>query len=255
MRHNLIVPMFSLAWACCIAQTAPSTGEYRRKLEAERLHRGAPATVSHAPGTDPRQDKAVAESMHRLIAIFEADSGRIVIGKPFSADTLTRSEQIFGETTGHLFRDSHGRTRRDQTIRDLGAEFTVITDPVRQVDLILDPRRKTLRKFATTRMDSESVPQPGNDLGERVIEGMLCRGRRLLTKVAGGVEIVTDIWYAPAIETNISWIKTDPRYGKTTWSLLHIRLTEPPLEVFQAPADYTVEFEGPAGVMMQRKVQ
>ena len=89
-------------------------------------------------------------------------SGKLVKGAPYSAQAVTESVQqladgnrIVRKNTAQVYRDSEGRTRRDQTLSHIGPYATsgeppqtvLINDPVAGVHYILDPRTKTARKM------------------------------------------------------------------------------------------------------------
>src|ERR1043166_3270294 len=90
--------------------------------------------------------------------------GRVVKGAPSSAQAVTESVQtladgnrIVHKSTAQVYRDSEGRTRRDQTIAAIGPysvagdppQTYFINDPVAGVNYILDPRAKVARKMVT----------------------------------------------------------------------------------------------------------
>jgi hypothetical protein len=90
--------------------------------------------------------------------------GRVVKGAPYSAQAVTESVQtladgnrIVHKSTAQVYRDSEGRTRRDQTIAAIGPysvagdppQTYFINDPVAGVTYILDPRSKVARKMVT----------------------------------------------------------------------------------------------------------
>lgn len=259
----------SAARAQLTAQAKPEE-EFRRKKEAEARYRSSLPShqIPDASGfTGGRADKIAAESMH-LAAIFLLQSDRAILNQPFTAETVTRTvqglagHQAVKENIGCWYRDRSGRTRRDQKIITIGpmagGEITVISDPVSNVDSILDPRRKTARRFGHTQIDQGPVKPSAEpealDLGERLIEGLICRGTRRTIRLPGGsITVTTDTWYATAIQALVEWTKVDPRFGVTTHAMRKITLADPPAYVFQIPADYTVEFEGPPGPMMHRR--
>ena len=92
--------------------------------------------------------------------------GRVVKGAPYSAEAITETTQMLSDgnrivrkTTATVYRDSEGRTRRDQTLGAIGP-FSVandppqtffINDPVAGVHYILDPRSRTARKLVLPR--------------------------------------------------------------------------------------------------------
>jgi len=88
--------------------------------------------------------------------------GKVVKGAPYTAEAVTESVQtladgnrIVRKTTAQVYRDSEGRTRRDQTIGAIGPyaaagdppQTYFINDPVAGVDYILEPRSKVARKL------------------------------------------------------------------------------------------------------------
>jgi nucleoid-associated protein YgaU len=88
--------------------------------------------------------------------------GKLVKGAPYSAQAINESVQtlpggnrIVRQDTSSVYRDSEGRTRRDQTISMVGgysaaggpAQTTFINDPVAGVNYILDAKNRTARKI------------------------------------------------------------------------------------------------------------
>jgi hypothetical protein len=77
---------------------------------------------------------------------------KAVKGAPYSAETIVESSQsladgnhIARKTTGRIFRDGEGRTRREEDRQD-GSVGISITDPVAGVAYSLDPGTKTAWK-------------------------------------------------------------------------------------------------------------
>jgi hypothetical protein len=88
--------------------------------------------------------------------------GVVVEGKPYSADSITESIQMLADgnritqrNQARVFRDSQGRTRREQTLSSIGAgaqaneplTLISINDPVTDVSYTLDPNTQTARQF------------------------------------------------------------------------------------------------------------
>ncbi|HWO02023.1 MAG TPA: hypothetical protein VNS63_22435 [Blastocatellia bacterium] len=108
---------------------------------------------------------------------------KMVKGAPYSAQVVTEHTQtlqdgnrIVHKSTASVFRDSEGRTRREQTINAVGAytasgtpkQTLFINDPVANVNYILDSDSKTARKI-----DLSRLPRSGFSTGvggERRIE-------------------------------------------------------------------------------------
>ncbi len=80
---------------------------------------------------------------------------RAVKGAPYSADTIVDSSQTLADgnriarkTTGRVYRDGEGRTRREEDRQD-GTVGISITDPVAGVAYSLDPVKKIAWKTGT----------------------------------------------------------------------------------------------------------
>jgi hypothetical protein len=81
---------------------------------------------------------------------------RVTPGKPYSADATTEFMQVLGDgnrivrkTAARLYRDSEGRTRREESSESGGGPdggSVVITDPAAGVSFILDPKTRTAVK-------------------------------------------------------------------------------------------------------------
>src|SRR5262245_27328634 len=115
--------------------------------------------------------------------------GGVVKDKPYSADSITESTQILADgnrithkNQARVYRDSQGRTRREQTMGSLGVlqapsdPITMITihDPVAGTTYFLDPAAHTARKLQRFRLElggggdsstatfERAVPPPGD---------------------------------------------------------------------------------------------
>lgn len=91
----------------------------------------------------------------------ESFGGKVVKGAPYSAESVTESVQTLGDgnrivnrITSTVYRDSEGRTRREQTLKGLGVlgaseeplQMIFINDPVAGVTYSLDSRTRTAHK-------------------------------------------------------------------------------------------------------------
>lgn len=75
--------------------------------------------------------------------------GKAVKGAPYSAEFVSESLQVLPDgnrivrrETGRIYRDSEGRTRREQDVEPGRAWHVAITDPVANVSYSLDPETK-----------------------------------------------------------------------------------------------------------------
>jgi hypothetical protein len=102
--------------------------------------------------------------------------GKLVKGAPYSAQAVTESTQtlsdgnrIVNKSTAAVYRDSEGRTRREQTLRSIGPfaksgesqQAIFINDPVAGTSYTLDPRAHVARKMPPMRFKFEQkLPPP-----------------------------------------------------------------------------------------------
>jgi hypothetical protein len=293
-------------------------------------------------GPPPEEGVRIDGDTFNFVAIEMGYNDKVVKGAPYSAQAVTESVQtladgnrIVHKNTAQVYRDSEGRTRRDQTLGPIGPyaaagdppQTFFINDPVAKVNYILDPRSKTARKlprmefrFKTVSKDGDVVqediegklsaeshargrvkkegdetgfaftiqtPPPGGAGGDippdiqffshsskaetktekleaSTIEGVRAEGSRTTTTIPAGelgneqpIQIVSERWYSPELQTVLMTRHSDPRFGETTYKLVNIQRTEPAATLFQVPSDYTVKespmMGGPGGVRRMRK--
>jgi hypothetical protein len=252
--------------------------------------------------------------------------GAVVKNAPYSAEAVTETTQsladgnrISRKTKSALYRDSEGRTRREDTLGAIGpwasgdqpAQMISINDPVSKTNMVLDARSKTARKMpspkiaaegmalqklsemkqvytvnhpdvkkaeaelraqsanagdpaaAETKMHAEmmmTMHTPGmaftsvsdknaqkESLGTQMIEGVQAEGMRTTITIPAGamgnelpINIVSERWYSPDLQTVVMSKHSDPRMGETVYRLTSINRSEPAPSLFQAPADYTI---------------
>lgn len=99
--------------------------------------------------------------------------------------------------------------------------------------------------------EGERVKPVRESLGKQTIEGVEAEGTRTtLTFPAGAmgnerpINIVSERWYSPELQTVVLTRHSDPRFGETTYRLTNINRSEPARTLFEVPSDYTVK-EGP----------
>jgi hypothetical protein len=114
------------------------------------------------PPPPPSPDDEMGGDNFIFIATEMSFGGPVVKGAPYSAQSVTESVQaladgnrIVHKTTAQIYRDSEGRTRRDQALGSIGPyaaagdppQTFFINDPVSGFSYILDPRSKVARKM------------------------------------------------------------------------------------------------------------
>lgn len=192
--------------------------------------------------------------------------------------TLADGNRISRKIEGRVMRDSAGRTRREHTLTGLGAmmpagaestgrSVVMIDDPVAKTRYVLDPEQKIARQMpgfaphgagmgggfghgkGAGRPDAngERLRPVEESLGTKTIEGLDAQGtRRTLTIPAGQIgndqpiDIVTERWYAPALQAVVLQTMSDPRVGDRSFRLTNITRGEPAAASFQVPSDYKV---------------
>ena len=97
------------------------------------------------------------------------------------------------------------------------------------------------------------------DLGKRNIEGVVAEGSRTTFTIPAGeignerpIEVVSERWYSPELQTVIMTKHLDPRMGETTYKLTRVSRNEPQRSLFEVPSDYEVKEAGP---VMMRKLE
>lgn len=256
--------------------------------------------------------------------------GKRVKGAPYSAQEITESTQTLGDgnrivrkSTSAVYRDSEGRTRREQTLKAIGplaadgepAQTVFISDPVAAVDYSLNVRDRTARKMTPMKFKFEmKLPPPDGakgatfdkyvdrieiekhavgqrisadgavkiappeggvvmqwhgtkegqakkeSLGKQFIEGVEAEGTRSTVTIPAGeigneraIEIVSERWYSPELQTVVMTRHSDPRFGETTYKLTNISRTEPDRSLFELPGGYTLKEDSAPKQMRLRK--
>jgi hypothetical protein len=214
----------------------------------------------------------------RIVGAEAGRPGPVVKNAPFSADIVTEFTQslpgnrISQTTTARFYRDSEGRTRREQSLSGLGAlapnsdhlpPVIFINDPVAGVNYALSPSDHTASKSGgrgskgggrsggpppgpSARGPQRQNPRDKNEsLGRRNVEGVPADGTRITTTYAAGeigndqpILVIRESWYSPDLQVNVLTKITDPRSGDTTTKYTNISRTEPAHALFELPPDY-----------------
>jgi fructose-specific component phosphotransferase system IIB-like protein len=116
--------------------------------------------IAQGPGIAPPPPVGIRGDNVMFMATEMSFAGPLVKGAPYSAQAVTESVQqltdgnrIVRKNTAQVYRDTEGRTRRDQSLGYIGPysadvpQTVFINDPVASVLYILDPAKKTARKL------------------------------------------------------------------------------------------------------------
>ena len=211
---------------------------------------------------------------------------------PFSADVITESSHTLADGNHirqtvnlKVYRDSEGRTRREQAVNLNGLasnanmqQMVFINDPVAGVSYSLNAQEHTGTKSVRNsdgrgpqRLSSDAGGRsPGvrgmgrrnaanqnlktESLGRQTIEGVQAEGSRTTMTIPAGqagndlpIHIVIESWFSPDLQTTVLSKHSDPRNGETVTRLLNFSRAEPSHALFEAPADYKLT-ESAAGM-------
>ena len=206
--------------------------------------------------------------------------GKVVTGAPYSAQAVTEHTQtlpdgntIHTTTTANVYRDSQGRTRREQEIGAIGPwaaqgtprKVISITDPVGGLITTLNPNTQVARQMPfrahsgawrgaeTARQRPENPNIKTESLGTQVIGGVTAQGTRTTRTIPAGqagnqapIVIVVERWYSPELQTDVMRKQVNPQFGETTFQLTNIARTEPDASLFQVPPNYTIKSGRPS---------
>jgi len=219
------------------------------------------------PETRSRESRSIGdpEPGLRYLSSEMSFNGKIVKHSPYSAETRTESTQILSNgtrltrrTTGRVFRDSEGRTRRELSGTTVGPFATrgdtqrliFINDPVAGISSTISPNSDTVQTRTLPAIDNDVLSEAGissensrtESLGKQLIEGFEAEGKRTTILIPAGrigndkpIEIVHEQWYSPELQTMLLSKHNDPRWGETVYQLNNIDRSAPNPALFSLP--------------------
>ncbi len=193
---------------------------------------------------------------------------KLIKDKPFSAEMqIEDTRRLFDGSTvtkkisGATFRDTAGRTRREQPIDIAGIGvmgvdnkpqmLVFINDFAARTQIFLDVNQRVARK---TPLGNGDIPDPKprvdaktESLGEREIEGVRAVGTRETFEIPASqlgsskpMQVVTEVWFSPDLQVIVMSRHLDPIAGEHVFKLVNIKRAEPSASFFEVPADYKV---------------
>jgi hypothetical protein len=176
MQRKLIV--FTVAAALMCNSLVAFGQERERKFVAPPQAEVEEFFIAQGPAVEPPAQVEMRGDNVIFLATEMSFAGKLVKGAPYSAQAVTESVQLLADgnrivrkNTAQVYRDTEGRTRRDQTLGYIGPYSTsgdvpqtvFINDPVASVHYILDPSKKTARKMPRVelRFKTESAEAQG----------------------------------------------------------------------------------------------
>lgn len=102
---------------------------------------------------------------------------------------------------------------------------------------------------------SQAKEAKTESLGKQSIEGVEAEGTRTTFTIPAGeigneraIEVVSERWYSPDLQTVVMTKHSDPRFGETVYRLANIDRSEPAKSLFEVPADYNLRDTTGVGV-------
>lgn len=209
---------------------------------------------------------------------FNAEGAKVVTNEPYSGVGVTTSAQTLSNGTNinradcvKVYRDSSGRTRREETPQSSTCSATppriTIADPVAGVEYIINAQNNTYRQFtfkppaAGTTSGSGNGPARNSNAGQTTSLGtepisgtpFMAQGTQTVITIPAGkagnsqpITITSTRWYSPDLQIVIQSSRADPRMGTTNYQLSNISTAEPAESLFQLPAGLTQQqgFQG-----------
>jgi hypothetical protein len=183
-RRMLVTIICALAVLANVVGVGAQEKKTRTEIVTNHVYVGEPGQMAWAGAQGDNTFVFVSSEM--------SIDGKLVKGAPYSAQAVNESVQtlaggnrIVRQNTSTVYRDSEGRTRRDQTISMVGgysaagapAQTTFINDPVAGVNYILDAKNRTARK----------IDFGGKIAAEnKMVEGMKAKAEAMKAKGADG---------------------------------------------------------------------
>lgn len=168
MRTVVVLIAVLFCCGCIVGQNPAGT----TAVPVETMQQPLPLPSPGAPDGQPNFIFRAQKSGDNVTMTYFAvsDMSKPVTGAPYTATAVTETTQVLADgnrivnkTESQLARDSQGRTRRQETMNNLGPLATnapnmaFINDPVDKVSYVLDLNDKTARVI--------KIPAPGREGG------------------------------------------------------------------------------------------
>lgn len=274
-RTGIFVATTLLATAFAAAQTSPASGVEGTFLALQSPSQGESLERMRLPAPDYETSSLLREALLR--------SHEVVKNFPYTATAITEStmtladgNRMVNKKTSLLARDSEGRTRREETLGEIGlmpvkgTHIVLISDPTERIDYVLYPERKVMQQLKH-RENEISVQAKGGwtgkeekpkylgtvkeeTLGTQVIEGITCTGTRLVQTIPAGMignekemVLTAESWVSRDLHLLVLRKRRNALSGETVYRLTNINRGEPDASLFQVPTDYKLEVLHPEG--------
>lgn len=205
---------------------------------------------------------------------------QVFINDPVNNATYTLNPQQRTATKAHrtvTVRVAGEKKAVEQTVNVRVAESsgTVVVNgqPLKVAELnekaVLEQKLRQAQELAALNGKTATAgvmikPKPGSQesLGQQMIEGVMCEGKRTTVTIPADsigndlpINIVSEEWYSPELQVLVLTKHSDPRFGETTYRLTNINRSEPARALFELPADYTVRDTVAPAINLKREEQ
>ncbi len=224
-------------------------------------------------GGDPERN-APPPPNAKFIAAELRFGDKLVKSQPFSAETVIEdTRRLFDGTTvtktnkGAFYRDTAGRTRREQPLEMVGGVSISGTDGKPQMlvfindfgsrtQYFLDMNNKVARQHGIGGGNPPNEPGTPPDaktesLGTKTIEGVTVEGTRTTFEIPAGhlgndkpIQVVTEKWFSQELQMIVYSRHLDPLAGEHVFKLVNIKRSEPSADLFAVPSGFRIE-KGP----------
>lgn len=203
--------------------------------------------------------------------------GQVVTGEPYTATSVTRTDQtladgthIHHELVEKIARDMEGREWIENIVSPAKGDvpelrMIIVTDPMAGTRTTWseggEPRyaRKEAMVVKMAPLKVNATPAPRTivhkpigittheDLGQQSIEGLMATGMSWTTVIPAGalgndqpITTTHETWTSAEPKLVLRSMSSDPRTGTMTMELKDLSREDPLITVFQPPADYTI---------------
>lgn len=230
-----------------------STAPTRLRLSGGGLQGSATKRVQPSY---PAVAKAANASGSVQVQVTIDEAGKVIDAQAISGHPLLREAAVEAARQWEFNRtEVEGRPVRAQGT--LTFNFTLDTSE-RQVREVAGAMVAARPVASTTRVNVETRKE---DLGKQVIEGVEAEGTRSVSTIPAGaignerpIEIISERWYSPELQTVVMTRHSDPRSGETVYRLTNIVRSEPSPYLFQVPSEYTVQ-DDEINLLLRRKIE
>lgn len=272
-EHKLLPPFFFMEKFDEAGSLSKADFERTAKDVFAQMDANHDGALSHEESRPPKGSAGPPPPPNAMFIAAELRFGdRLVKDQPFSADSVIEdTKRLYDGTTvtkktqGAIYRDTAGRTRREQPLEMVGG-FDIVGDKNKPQTLVfindfatntqyfLDLNNKVARRNRIGQggppRDEPNAPAEAKteSLGTKTIEGVSAEGTRITFEIPAGhigndkpIQVVTENWFSPELQLMVMSRHLDPLSGEHVFRLINIKRAEPAADLFTVPSGFRVE--------------